>query len=65
MAKNKLYYAETGMGATMIVATTENAAHNKVLKKVGTENGVQLVREATAKDIASVKAMNGYIPDVK
>lgn len=61
MAK-KLYYASTGCGAYIRLAEDEDDAYEKVLREVGTANGVNYVREATEQDIAWVREMGGYVP---
>lgn len=61
MAK-KLYYASTGCGACIRLAEDEDDAYEKVLREVGTANGVNDVREATEQDIAWVRGMGGYVP---
>jgi hypothetical protein len=63
--KRKLYYAETGLGATLVVSTTDNAAYHAALRRAGTDAGVQLIREATQEDIANIRSMGGYVPSVK
>lgn len=55
----KLYYAETGIGACLREAVNLEVAQRKILAEVGTFNGVQRIREATAADIAWIKAMQG------
>ena len=60
----QLYYAETGLGACIRVANDEDEAYEKLLKEVGTANGIQELREATDRDIAHVKAMGGRVPKI-
>lgn len=59
----KVYYVQTGMGATLVEASTENAARSIVLREVGTYNGIQVSRLATDEDIQWVNAMCGGVPD--
>lgn len=59
------YYAETDMGATLIVAGSVESAHKKARERVGSYNRVHLVRKATAQDIAWVSAMGGVVPDTR
>lgn len=68
MKKNrqqKLYYIETGLGAGIRLSSSEINAEKEALKEAGTFAGVSVVRLATKKDIVSVKAMGGYIPNIK
>ena len=60
----KLYYVTTGMGACLCKAESDVEAHDKVLREVGTNWGVRSVREATETDIAWVKTMGGYVPEL-
>lgn len=57
-----LFYASTGLGATLVKAEDEDEAYEKTLRKVGTYNGVKEVRKATERDIEWVRAMGGYVP---
>ncbi len=58
----KLFYAETGRGACIRKGVDEDEVYDKLLREVGTSDGVQGVREATSRDIAYVKGMGGYVP---
>lgn len=55
------YYAETGIGATLVRARDIEAARRAVLRDVGTYNGVQRIRVATKEDKAWVQAMSGAV----
>ena len=59
----KLFYVETGIGCCLRTGRTAHSVRNKVLREVGTYNGVRLVREAEDSDIKDVRSMNGYMPD--
>lgn len=63
--KKKLFYAETGMGVTLLVADDEDSARSEALRRVGTVHGVHTVREATNRDIAWVSSMGGYVPKIR
>jgi hypothetical protein len=58
----KLFYLSTGMGACIRVAEDEDDAYEKVLREVGTDAGVDDVREATEQDIEWVRGMGGRVP---
>lgn len=58
-----IYYAETGMGCTIVEAFDEQEARSQVLQEVGTYHGVSLVRKATKEDIAWVHVMGGWVPE--
>lgn len=60
----KLYYVTTGMGACLELAESKDIAYKNVLREVGTSWGVRNVREATETDVAWVKAMGGYVPEL-
>ncbi len=60
-----LYYAETGQGACIREARTETQARNLILQEVGTFSGIQVLRKASATDVAWVRAMGGRIPERK
>lgn len=53
------FYIETTFGCGIRFAKSLEQAKEKLLKEVGSY-GYKSVREATAKDIAWVKAMGGY-----
>jgi hypothetical protein len=59
-----LFYVETGIGCSIEYGRkgSENKVRERVLREVGTYNGVKRIREATKDDIAWVQAMGGYIP---
>jgi len=61
----KLYYAETGLGCCIREAETLNLARSLVLREAGTCSGISLIRKATEKDVEWVRAMGGYVPEVK
>ncbi len=56
------YYVETGMGCTLISAHSAEQARREALRKVGTYNGVQLVRKATKEDVVWAGAMRECRP---
>ena len=58
----KIFYVETGFGATLVEASTLNAAGNSILREVGTYNGIHLVRLASDEDILWVHNMGGTVP---
>ena len=55
------YYAETGVGCTIIEAKSIEVARTKVLREVGTMAGIQVIRKATKADLAWVYSMQGKI----
>lgn len=57
-----LYYLETGRGCCIQRARSEEQAKNMILREVGSDEGVQRVREATARDIEWVRGMGGRVP---
>jgi hypothetical protein len=57
-----VYWLSTGCGVCLSEGKDEDETYERVLREVGTRNGVQEIREATASDIAYVKAMGGYVP---
>lgn len=57
-----LYYVETGRGCCIQRARSEEQAKNMILREVGSDEGVQRVREATARDIEWVRGMGGRVP---
>lgn len=63
--RKKLYYAETGMGATLLLAENEDSALAEALRCAGTAHGVKAVRAATDSDIAWVSAMGGRVPKIR
>jgi len=63
MKKQKLYYVDTEVGCTLIVARNIVSA----LKDANREYGSRFlreVRESTKEDIDHIRSMGGYIPDV-
>jgi len=60
----KLFYVETGAGCGIRVGKTIKEVRQEELKEAGTYNGVSEVRKATEADIAWVKTMGGYIPEI-
>jgi hypothetical protein len=60
--KQKLFYVETGIGCSLMLAEDEDHAWTKARQAVGTYNGVNRVRKATKQDIAWVEGMGGYNP---
>lgn len=61
--KHKLFMIATGCGACLRFGTSEDSVRRAVLREVGTDNGVESVREATAADIAWIRAMGVYVPE--
>lgn len=57
-----LYYISTGQGCCIRSARDENHAVDMVLAEVGTDCGVESVREATKQDLAWVLGMGGRVP---
>lgn len=57
-----LYYVETGRGCSIREGRTARSVEARVLKEVGTIDGVRLVRKATQQDIDHVRGMGGHIP---
>lgn len=57
-----IYYAETGKGACLEEAETIHKAKKQILDSVGKYDGVQVLREATKKDIAWITSMGGWCP---
>jgi len=53
----KTYYAETGIGCTLVEAESEERALHLLLIDVGLCSSVSRIRVATEKDIAWVKSM--------
>lgn len=58
-----IYYAETGKGSCLEEAGNIEEAKKLILRDVGEYDGIQLLRKATKKDIAWVKAMGGWCPE--
>ena len=58
----KCFYLETGLGCCLLMAEDAASARRTVLREVGTRHGVQVVREATQRDISWVRAMGGDVP---
>ena len=58
-----LYYCEIGGGnCTLRVGRRATSVEKELLREVGTNTGVYLVRKATEEDIANVEAMGGCVP---
>lgn len=61
-ARNKIYYADTCRGATLIEAATDREARSTVQREVGTQGEVKSVRLCTVDDFNWVDAMGGWTP---
>ncbi len=57
-----LYYVETRRGCCIRLGRSEEQVRREVLREVGTYEGVQRMREATASDIEWVRGMGGRVP---
>jgi hypothetical protein len=57
-----IVYIETRLGAGLRISKSVESGRRAALKEVGTFNGVQVCREATKEDIASVRSMGGHVP---
>jgi hypothetical protein len=65
-AQPKLIFVSTGNGrCTIHIGTSVGSVKRAVLRSVGTMVGVKEAREATPKDIAWVRGMGGYVPNLK
>lgn len=62
--KTKIYYANTGIGCTLLTAVSLPSAKSKAMREVGTRAGVKEVRLATEQDIAWVRGMGGRVPKI-
>lgn len=63
--KMKLYYFESRLGCGIRAFKDGHSASIGILKEVGEGNGLKFVKEATQTEIAWVRGMGGYIPEVK
>ena len=64
MKTENLYYYESGLECSLIVAPDLKTAEEEALKIVGTFNGVQTIRLATTEDVNFIASMGGYVPSV-
>lgn len=60
----KYYYVSTDRGCGIKAARDEDHAYRQAARQVG-DNNIQDVREATEADIAWVRGMGGYVPQLK
>ena len=63
--KATVYYIETERGCGLRVARNIRQARADLRREVGTATTINCVRLATAKDVAWVGAMGGYVPAKK
>lgn len=61
---NKLYYIRVVSGACLQVAKDKEEAKEKMLRLVGSLNGVTIAREATEQDIKWIRAVGGFVPNL-
>ena len=59
-----IYYIENDYGCGLSAAKDLESARHAALRENGT-NHFRLVRKATKDDIAWVRAMGGYVPEIK
>ena len=57
-----LFFAKTGRGVCIRAGTDIDEVEQKLLREVGTRDGVQDIRIATESDIAHVRGMGGRVP---